>query len=468
MINESGDRLNVVRELSFDADDGLSDAEFLTDLLERIKPVFSEAASVSLVLPRDRVNWQQFDVPKVPDAELPSIVQFQYATQVAGAADNTVVDFLPPNSATAATTVRVQASGIPERAVTMARQVADALDAELKFVGVSSLCLLELVVEKNADAFENGHLGIVASGAKYCESLETRAGTLTQCVARRHDGSEAAQSRSVDAELRRLELSFEEGALNRIVSFGPIEGHDEVVVSMSEQDLPFTIANDVATKWHDAGLLAAVGAVRSTQNTGLPQINFAAPRKPVPPKDHTKDYLRAAVAAVAIGIVGIGWKTWSDVSTLNEDIDTARTRISEVDDFLKLKGDLRDVRATLDDFIDSRMQLSSVVEKVLESMPDRKQLVIASLEPTQLTGEMVARVKGRAFGASLDDLEQFEAELDRHYQVKPQSKVPSEERPGYRYMLDFEFDVPKPKKVTSTSRQSQTSQSTRGQRDANS
>lgn len=441
-------RCEVITELCYETDEGLSDAEFASDLIGRIQASFTGIETVSVVLPRDRVNWQEFEVPAVPDGELPAIVQFQYATQVTGANDHTVVDFLSPKHRPAEGPIRVHAVGIGDRVVTMARSIADALGAELTSVGVSSVLLQELTSELQADNPDLQHVAAVVLGRHSVESVEIRNGDLVKSVARRHAGADA--QRTFDAEVRRLQLGFDDDASSALYSFGKVDGSTSgELTAIDASRLPVTVADAVDTSWTDAGLLAAAGSALASLESQADQLNFAAPRQPIPPRDHTKDYIRAAIAAAVLLVVGVGWKTWSDSADLDERIDDTRTAMSNVDEFLDAKGNLREVKATIDEYLDSRMSVRGILKTVLESMPDRRRLIVTSIEPMQITGTMVARVKGRAYGQSLDDLEQFEAELDRHYKVKPQSKIPSEDRPGYHFVLDFEFDVPRQAKSAS-------------------
>lgn len=468
-ISANGRRCEVVREAVYDEPGSLQDAELLSALLELFRSRFEGVESVCVVLPRDRVNWQEFEVPNVPAAELPAIVQFQYSTQVAGATDHTIVDFLPP-STTVDGPLHVHAVGLPDRVVKLAGALADGLGVPLVYVGVSSLAVAELLA-----AAEQSAPGAIVSSRFYTESVGFQNGRVAYCSARRHEDSEHGRATAQLAEHLRLQLNLDEDDGERVLFVGPDESPfaiSEKCTRVEQTQLPVRLNGEVETPWYDGGMLAAVGSVLAINSAAVDHLNFAAPRRPVPPKDYTKQYLRAAIAACALLVVGVFWKTWSDKAALDDRIEESRDKLADIKEFLDAKGELRAVRGTLDDYLTTRVPLAEIMDTVLSSMPDRRKLIVESIEPTQLTGDAVARVKGRAYGASLDDLEQFEAELDRVYQVKPQSKVPSSERPGYKFVLDFEFDVPRERetvtrRATETEAKAETTSSNAGEVEEN-
>lgn len=451
----AGTSIHVTSTLAIDVDEGQSDAESLSDVTEQLRANFESIDTLSVILPRDRATWRDFSVPNVPDAELPAIVQFQFATQVAGSSDKSVIDFLAPTQRTVGEPIQVQAVAVPERTVMMARQLATSLGAELAGVGLSSLYVLELAASIQPSWLTSPHLAVVSAADRYSEVTETVNGDITRCNARRTEAGQHGRHKALSAARQRLELSFEDDAGATIVVFQDDSESDSAEHSdsihrnaIALDDLPF--ASDADVEKDNALVLAAVGSVlvsHASSASKARQVDFAKPREPVPPRDRTKDYLKLAAAAVVLLVVGIGWKTWSDAADLDDRVEAARTKLKGINEFLDRKGELRETRATLETFLGSQMPLNDIVDNILASMPPRDRLIIASLEPGQTTGDNVARVKGKAFAATRADAERFEAELDRYYLVKPQAKTPSDERPGYAFQLNFEFDVPrKPKK----------------------
>ncbi len=55
----------------------------------------SSVKQVLLVVPRDVVVLRQFELPSVPDNELPDLVRFQAATKFATPVDELTLDFIP-------------------------------------------------------------------------------------------------------------------------------------------------------------------------------------------------------------------------------------------------------------------------------------------------------------------------------------------------------------------------------------
>ena len=147
----SGSQLQFDRAMSFELD---SDAEELSPIVlgEKLKAILSSVGvtkgEATVIVSRGDIEMRQFDLPPVPDEELPDMVRFQARSQFTNLTDECLVDYVPLDKLGDKSTVL--AASFSEENAAKIRATIDATGLRLKHIVVRHFAACELIRSKLA------------------------------------------------------------------------------------------------------------------------------------------------------------------------------------------------------------------------------------------------------------------------------------------------------------------------------
>ena len=418
--NEAGWTLG--EPLTLHEPDGLRPAEWVEWIAPSLQPLAEGAASLAVVLPRDRVTWRTVQIPNVPEHERPAMVRMQLATQVATDTAGLAIDSLPPREGDDGMQV-IETAAVPRETLTLIQTLADRLELPLAWAGPSSIGLLRIARLDPPSDGEAETVRLIAAGPRAVETITVRDGQLIGATGRRHgqpDGPTALAS-----EQRRAALSTPDDLsvsefVSRIGESGSDRRHD-------------------ATDLDRLSLLAAAYEAETRDRS----INFARPHEPAAPPDPIRRYAWLGGTALALLVAGWGWSYWSELSDLDDQITAVEEGTRSSNAIVDRQGKTRQVVRTIADYLGELPPAAEAIAGIEAAMPDRSELVLGTLTIDDVKGPNRALVKGVGYARDGEAIRDFFDALERSgFVVQPGSPTETEDRPGYALTFPVELAVP--------------------------
>ena len=380
--------------------DGLRPDEWVEWIAPQLGQRFgTDGDAVAVVLPRDRVTWRSLAVPPVPESELPPMVANLLAMELSGSAEGLAIDYLPP-VADAAGKRHAAAAAIPRELLGRLRALADRLGRPLAWVGPSTVALHPLLPEPGESPTT-----YLAAGPRAIESITVDGARIVEATGRRHGQTDVAKALAVEHRRRELHGSA-------------------AVVELTDR--------------LDAASL--IGAARAA---GASELNLADPHVPPPPSGDGRRLAIIGAAAASLLIAAGLWSYRSRLADLDDEIERVETAASAAEQFVKKRGDLREIAATITAEEQSLIPAPVVLSRLAAAVPP---------DAPVLLGELTMRSKQRGGGALLtgagyaidrDAFEQFETRAAAAgLIVRGQAPTASDDRDGYPVEFELEMELP--------------------------
>jgi len=416
--------------------------------------------ALCVVIARDRVAVRKFEVPSVPDGELPYIVKMQLASQVTTRMDELVVDFIAIPSTNSEGMQEVIASTIPQKTIPLLQEFAKAIGCPLQSVSLSSLALAEILCDRSQDLPDQTTIG-VAAGPSRIETLLVHGSQYISGSVRHRFSELPVDEKELTAEIKRILLSNEsklpqQNSPRIVKSFAKISDIKSGAMPVSFEKLNWDSVslnietdnlNEEQRGWlEEVDGLAAIGAAVSEQDKSHPQINFASPRQASKPMDRKKVYSIAGAISLIVLIVLIGAGVWlwrSQLSSLEQELNAASKRLATTEKFIRDQKSTSEESQQMQEYLEHRLALSKHFSDIIAAMPDRKVMVFTKYQSVPLNGETHTRINGSGLAVSRQEVQTFAAKLAvLGYLVRPGNIQAIEGQSPYQVEFELEFEIP--------------------------
>lgn len=455
----SGSSIQLNQVVPVDRAPGLQPDELGRELSTALNNAGLKAASAVVVFPRELVTFFRIELPNLPEAELPEMVQMQAATRLTVPVESVCLDFAPLPVAAGSETREVLLVTAPRQHVEEARACLSFCEIALDGIKVSSFSI--------AAAAEHGNLvGSTSPGtlealvALTSDSIEMIFLANKQVVFS-HSGSSWSSldgvEQAVRTEISRARMAAAEDLGSYQVSRLTLLGsHDitaaipdsvasrlndaEVVrVAPSEQLVTGSFPETVTA----ADVLAIAGVITANRNAGE-SVDLVNPRKPVEKKDLRRVKTLGAVAAVLILLaVGYNWRA-GRVAEIQRQADDLNAETEEIESDYKISKSLRTVGQRLQNWKDRDRSQLDMINQIRELMVDTQQVYIKQITSKVSTGDALGTIVIRGFAKERVDVEDLGQVLtDAGYVVEPNEIPNSMQDPKYPVELNLEVRIPK-------------------------
>ncbi len=465
-ISREGERILGMVEHAFVAPEELSDFRRARELGEWLARELSlkqiSSNEWTIILPRDRMTLRRLELPPVPDTELPTMVQFQMASQLAASAEQMVVDYLPTQSTRSGESfLHVIGTSVAGDMLAQIKVVAALCQATVKhvFPATTLLSSVATLVNKAKSSSRNGVSILIWANAHRIESLLLHEGDLVLANSRRRNSQEPIHTAELAGDARRLIMlnpgsTLEETPdifvwtnlptvvleLQKELDADVIRVEPEVIAIslLKQEDQNRTISELTMT-----GQLSTVAASRSGAHP-FPQIDFLSPRQPPVKKDHRLLYGLVSGLLVLL-IAGVGMWMWNArLAELNDEIASLETAISESNMFLKARSEVGEAAGKINEHLNQQVEMTKLFEELLTTLPGTDRLYLSTYSVIPLSGQYRGRVTGSGYAKRRVDVEGFNEQLtSRGLRVKPTPiDEESKDDPAYPVKFSLEFDIP--------------------------
>ncbi len=422
----------------------------------------SEATSLSVILPRDRVTLRKLNLPPIPAEELPGVVPLQMARQLSARMEDLAIDFLPPTSSGSTENQTVLAASLPIDQLRTLQTLSAQLHCELMLVGLSSLTLLEAVSHFTTSTAGSQRSLLCVYSEERLEALYCESGQLIAAGFRRRNRELPFQAKEAVAEIRRL-LANEAESSNLSLQFLSLSSSKNVgVISEAEQALgmPVQILEIEATNTtvrltenfsltmfdlFSQGGLRAIGALLAGIAPQVSQLNLQAPRQMQELKDYRKAWMLGGAAACVGGLIIAYLAWWGQLAGLDKKIERLNSQIVEVDKFMKSQGKVVEQAKKLTVYEDRSLDFDAHFQKILAILPARDQLLLTEWQSLPLSGDSHTRIIASGLARTRQSIESFAEKLAQDGWIvrSPIIRTNPDRQPfGYEFDLDFEIPAP--------------------------
>ncbi len=421
----------------------------------------------AIIVPRDRATVRSLLCPDMPDEELPAIVPMQMATQLTTRLEDLLVDFLPGGPDPGGGK-RVMAAAMPISTMNDFRQFAMAGRMRLRFVGLSSCALQELAFRLGQ--VSSSHTTLITNyDSDHMESLALQGERQLGSSYRRRHTAGPVTSKELTSDIRRL-LSLEEvpadensttcllvGAETSVAE--PVSGTNLVEEISGKLGFPVLLPDwdflsgqlefsqpeglfDLSALAQQGGLLL-LGGWLAAGEIHSPQVNFVAPREPRDVPDRRRLYAMGGGLAVVL-LLGVGWWLWqSKLKSMDNEIDSLRKQVADVETFLRERGVLRNQAANLDQHTDRSLVLTRHWAALSQVLPEQAELKFTSWRAIPISGENHTRVLAKGIATSRQQVEVLAEKLDGLGLTVRSPVVNVIEKTGpYGFEFDLDYDIP--------------------------
>ena len=437
----------------------------------------SEATSLSVILPRDRVTLRKLELPPIPTEELPGVVPLQMASQLSARMEDLAIDFLPPTSSGSAENQIVLAASLPIDQLRTLQTLAVQLHCELTFVGLSSLTLLEAVPHFTTGTASAQRSLLCIYSEERLEALYCNAGQLIAAGYRRRNRELPFQTKEAVAEIRRLLATETETATLPIQFLSLTDSKNGGVISEAEKALGMPVqlleidTTNSTVRLNDnfdlkmpellsEGGLRSIGALLAEKPSQVFQLNLQAPRQMQELKDHRKAWIYGGAAALVGGLIIAYLAWWGQLAGLDDKIERLNTEIAAVDKFMKDQGKVVEQAKKLTVYQDRSLDFDEHFQKILSILPARDQLLFTEWQSLPLSGESHSRIIASGLARSRQSIESFAEKLAQDgWIVRSPTIRANPERQPFGYEFDLDFEIPAPASAVKSSKRLRVSQS---------
>lgn len=412
-------------------------------------------SGLTVVLGRALFTLREFWVPDAPENELPGVVRFQAARELAVAPEKAKLDYvvLAKRETEGVAQALVLVALVDDPTFDKCVAIANALECDL-----SELLLRPLVLARGASQFavagEQGTSAVLYRSGGLLEVVVCKAGRLSLVRSVRLVGDDVAELR---AELLRTSLMAEHhpagGKLTAVLIPGPSELSERwrdvaeelqlkavlydpfagVALSGLEQHIP------VETRASWAPLAAVV-----TADADVWPLNVARPKLPVPESRLPAPRVLALAGVAAVLLLGLGsWTAWS-IRTLDAQIEERKSHQKRLDDFLRAAAPLLKKHQAIDTWLGnggSRVTWLHVLADLTRAFPGTDRVYVDSLSMRRAeNGQLRVTVEG--YARSPDDVAEFHVALNegKRFRARPRGGVQRVPR-RTDYVWRFESEI---------------------------
>lgn len=428
-----------------------------TRLGEKLRAVLNQLGAskgdATVIVARSDVEMGQFQLPLVPDDELPDMVRFQARNQFTSITDDSVVDFVVLSSTE--TKITVLAAVLTEENLKRIHATIEPTGLKLKHIVLRPFGAAELIHAGHPDSRCRMIIEIIGREADL--SVVRNDQLILSRTVRVPDSYTVEKFDAwLPGEIRRTitaaqnQLGSDE--VESIVVCGSIEEHErlgqELEASFQTETRfirPFELINKSSRFQSPArsdGFASLLGSL--LRNTSEPNrgIDFANPRKRVAKKlDHKKIAKIAAVAAafLVLGAGGIWWllsNKQAEIARLQGLIDQLQPETQQTEGAIQNAEIIDEWKKRQIDWVEELYRLSHAVPE-----PDDTRLIRVTANANRIENASL-QLSGLLKDSSFRDVKNRLEE--RPYVVRPKNITTTAEG-GFsqKYVVDLFFPFPK-------------------------
>lgn len=422
-----------------------------------------KAASAVVVFPRELVTFFRIELPNLPEAELPEMVQMQAATRLTVPVESVCLDFAPLPVKANADMREVLLVTAPRQHVEEAVACLRSCEITLAGIKVSSFSIaaaaehgglvsstspgtVEALVSLTNDSIEmifleNKQVVFSHSGSSW-SSLEA----VEQAVRKEISRARMAAAQDLGAyQVSKLTLLGSEEVTSAVPDSVASRLNDAPVVRVdpSEQLINGSFPDDVTA----ADAVALAGVITGNRNAGE-SVDLVNPRKPVEKKDLRRVKSLGGVAAVLIlCAVFFNWRS-GKVAELHGQRDDYNADTEEIESDYKMSRAERDVGQRLQSWKDRKRSQLDLINQVKELMVDTDRVYIKNFNSKVSTGDSLGTIVLRGLAKKRGDVEDLGQILtDAGFEVEPKEIPSSMQDPKYPVELNLEVRIPESMRV---------------------
>jgi len=435
-------RLRVVdagqEELS---SEGGTSAAVLTGVQRLVTRLKAEKSRLLILINRGSVDSITFTVPPAAESELPALVQNMAIRDIPGATEQTPIDFIA-YSPDPAGTRSVSAMALVADEHLLVRQLIQQAGCRTQRVLVSTHPLRAFVpaeIQKSSGdvgASDSATL-VVSRGDDVADVLLCSNGLpmLSRTIRLAADASQLEINRYLRMETQRTlisasgQLAHAIKVANVVVVGNPqqTDGLDEVLSEHFQVAVagvqPISLLTDPDAA--DPGVIAVnsgsfaplLAAAFEDATSIAPAIDFANPRRPLPPANRTRQV--AVVAAIVGLVIGGGWYyVWSQFHEIDTENTRLVNRLNELNELVKDTQGKRQLAVTLAAWDRNRISWPDELRDLTARIPSSPDLVVQQLT-ISAAGPGTAVATFRGVGKQPEVIAQMENNLrDKYHDIR--------------------------------------------------
>ena len=407
----------------------------------------------TVIVARNDVEMGQFQLPAVPDDELPDMVRFQARNQFTSITEDSVVDFVVLASTDTKTTVL--AAVLTEETLNRIRATIEPTGLKLKHIVLRPFGAAELIHAGHPDPRCRMIIEIIGREADL--SVVRNDKLILSRTVRVPDSYTVEKFDAwLPGEIRRTmtaaqsQLGSDE--IESIIVCSSVEEHgrlgQELEASFQTEIKfirPFELinkSNRFQSPAHNDGFASLLGSLLRNTSESHHGIDFANPRKRVAKKlDHKKIMKFAAIAAtlLILGAGGIWWtlsNKQAEITRLQGLIDQLRPETQQTEGAIQNAEIIDEWKKRQIDWVEELYRLSHAVPE-----PDDTRLIRVTANANRIDNaslQLSGLLKNSSFRDVKDQLE------DRPYVVRPKNITTTADG-GFsqKYVVDLFFPFPK-------------------------
>ncbi len=411
-----------------------------------------EKTETLVAIGRGKAELREFQLPPVPDEELPDMVRFQAIRTFASAGDSATVDYLVTKRSSEGVEMIVAAVG--PTGLTEIRETCQAADLEIKRISLRPLAAAALYLTDRQ--LKQGHLSenrppgdgdtvLIDLLANDAEIIVARNGRVIFVRTVRMPAQETTPGKALSGELRRsLAACGSRGSLDRVILWGRESVHaeeQEMLAKACGRDVnvvnPFDLVN-VSRKAkstlpdHVGRLAPLIGLLAADEVAADRLVDFLNPRRR--PEEKPNPYRKVAMIGIPIvTALVLGLMMYRQLSALDREIHRLRTANAQrKSDVEKASAGIQRTE-TVDLYLDGNVNWLTEIERLATSMPGSDKMIVRNLAGTvddRRGGGVLTIVGGVTQAEVIDDFEN--ALRDETHRVAGDGASDKKSDDGYR------------------------------------
>ena len=432
-----------------------ADPEVLAEQLVTLRGR-STVKQVLLVVPRDVVVLRQFELPSVPDNELPDLVRFQAATKFATPVDELTLDFIPLASRAEGMVRTVIAASIDIALLERWQKACELCGLQLVGCTPSSIALAELVGRELGPSHRERTPTLVIYGDEQRLELlllDQGCPLFSTNVHVRVEGQSI--ERLLDRELKRAAVTLNQVEPGAEIAQAVLCGQNTAaaawldVVFADRWSLchPLETSGETLQIRCDTSLISlpALGMALAQSQPHVPGLDFLRPRRRVEQRDWSRWKLIAGVvAAVLVLLVAYG-SYLSYLGGLEDDVLALKERQADLQQTLTAGAPVEESARLIEDWEQTRSDPLQFLIQLKESSPETDRLYFRSLKLIPQAGGVQMRVNGSGNARQRSDVEQMYRQLEENgFRVRAKAIDRLNRDPDYPFVFELDADLQRP------------------------
>ncbi len=385
----------------------------------------------TVVVSRGSIEMRQFEVPPVPDEELPELVRFQARNHFNALGDDWTLDFVPIHTSNGQLT-SILAAAISPKTLAEIRKTVESAGLRLRHVVIRPFAAVELM--RSVSGTDSCQITVELSGRQANLSVVDNGHLLfTRTVRVPESYSDDQFDNWLPGEVQRTIAAARNQAeapeINKIIVFGKASEHERLRQGLQESFVieteffnPFdAVSLSREFKYPDRfdGFASLLGAIVQQSATETRSIDFINPRRPETSHETRNMLTIAGAIAASLFIVGmlIGW--WvlrsrdAEIADLQSEITTLKQQAVTTDDIINRVAFVDDWKSRDIQWLDELYELSDRLLTPDESIVDS---FVGNLYGQNAIIELAGKVKDSQSHNELSD-----NLASRPYEIIPRS-----------------------------------------------